>query len=489
MKTKITKIICILLCTVLISATALFSGCEKTAENTALPPVASSSDSSVSDSSVSEDIVSEDIVSDEFVSDSSAYICEHSFRFSDDDTKTCNNCDFSVSPIIEISESFITDDTTYINTGHVILVVEKGIFVPYNLIEKIENAFLAMESSAGITFKNNYLTVFVETNPINENDESEFSGGAYAYSDGSGIIYIASGDMPLGNSYTFLHEASHALLHSHTVKFSSQVTSEGFAQYNTYKCLKNLEADAPEIAYYYSTSTSASSDMSISDPSSVYTESIEYWMENGFPIEYSGNGSYSVGFRFMAYLDNVYGNFSSWIDLCNNAETGFDHLLTVEQEVEILKAAYGDDVFDNFYPWLKKNEHLFEYYITDSPDYDLTKADYVELYPFFMGFDCATTLVNGAYISYDNLTVNLLETRKYLSEYKNRDLSSLKLRFIWGDGEQTIELFDLKGNSMGTVTEESEIPLKDVGKIVFVGKGTVRNVEIVGYMDYNGNMK
>ena len=375
MKASFKKTMALILSVLMILGLFTVAGCEKSNEKI------SASDTVQSVISTSDDPVS------------SEEKCSHSFTFRSDGTKICTLCGYSEAPLSSVSESFITEDITYIDTGHVFIRVEKGIFVPCGLTEVMEKAYLALEESAGIKFKNGRIIVVVTTDPSSPDDESEMSGGTYAYSDGSGVLHIASGDLALGNSYAFLHEASHVLHHSYTSNSPSQICSEGFAQYNAYKCLKLLEEKDQKTAYFFGPSDFASSDMTIPDPSTVYAESIEYWMENGFPFEYSGNGSYSVGFRFMAYLDEVYGNFNAWIETSGMEKVTNGQDLTIEQEINALKKAYGDDVLDNFYPWLKKNEEHFPTSYVAFSEYDLTEADNLPLYPFFMGFDCATVLV------------------------------------------------------------------------------------------------
>jgi hypothetical protein len=70
----------------------------------------------------------------------------------------------------------------------------------------------------------------------------------------------------------------------------------------------------------------------------IYGKSIEYWIKNTtetYDISY--NGGYAVGFRFMAYLDSVYGNYKDWIFYYENKRPY--HALTqlTNQQIELFK--------------------------------------------------------------------------------------------------------------------------------------------------------
>lgn len=150
-----------------------------------------------------------------------------------------------------------------------------------------------------------------------------------------------------------------------------------------------------------------------------------YWFENDY--EYGGNANYPIGFRFMAYLHDVYGDYSSWVTEFGKTYPYSERSITgnvspTEQQLAVLKLVYGDNVFDNFYPWLKEHEADFD------PDYqqitDLSHIPVLKLYPLYTAVEENVKIER---FLYTNLTIDLAPTRKYLEEYKQVDASALIL--------------------------------------------------------------
>jgi|GEM_PF-2097753 len=388
----------------------------------------------------------------------------------------------------------ITETRTVLEAGDVLLTIDPNVYVPEYTEEYTKILIDALETASGLS----YSDAKYNSNPVNihvtkagtdagsgTRAECEVAS-AWASSGTSRTLDISSGDLFLGNSGALAHELSHTLSYSHSQKTFNTVATEGFAEYNAYKALTLLERNAPHVAYSLDMSCSCILDMDIPDPSTVYTNSIEYWMEKDFPFEYSGNGSYSLGFRFMAYLDDVYGNYSKWLTISDELEyNGID--TPMEIQLNSFRLAYGEDVFDGFYPWLKKNESRFivDYFTVEN--YDMRGVNFIEIYPFFMYHDCATMLVNHmpAHVKYDDLYIDLEEARKYLSEYKLREIDNLVLEIEWVEGDKAIELFDKSGKSLGVLTNETLIPLDNVSYVLLKGEGSVGNFSISGYKTYS----
>ncbi|MBE6765691.1 MAG: hypothetical protein E7546_07455 [Ruminococcaceae bacterium] len=395
------------------------------------------------------------------------------------------------APVSDYTGGYITDKRTEIETEHVILKVDSNVYVPVYVPEYIEEIYAAVEEASGLTFEGGKfgkkVTILVEKDTTHAT-ESEVST-AYAYTDGSCTICISSGDLLLGNSYAMVHELSHALNYAHTRRYSCDTLSEGFAEYVCFRAIELLEKESPEVAFSIDTSLSCILNMDISEPEAVYTQSMEYWLENNFPFEYAGNGHYTLGFRFMAYLDDVYGNCSAWIPLCNETADG-THLKT-DTVISILKEAYDDEVLDGFYPWLYKNESKFSptAVLFDTMT-DLSLVDEIAIYPFFMAHDCNTALSDhNIPVIYKDLCINVEETKQYLRDYKDRDISALSMHIDWYNGDKEVDLLDADKKVIKTVSGKEDIPLDGVSYVVIKGDGVIGSLRVVGYLDYEGNMK
>lgn len=296
---------------------------------------------------------------------------------------------------------------------------------------------------------------------------------------GGGIdgVGASPGDLLLGHSNALVHELSHALMYRQTGWFHSQLLNEGFAVYTAYLVQQKLETDAPEIAYYLGNSSSNLIDMDLSENAYVelYKQPIEYWFKNNF--EYDMNANYPIGFRFMAYLHDTYGDYSSWVTEFGKTYPYSERKITsnvspVEQQLAILKQVYGNDVFHNFYPWLK--EHKADFAVDYYKITDLSNVQNIKLYPLYNANKEVAIL---DYFKYNNLTIDLVPTRKYLEEYKQVDASAL----ILNTSEPISVLLYYADGNTASVTTEEPVSLKDVTSIQLTGEGTLNRVEITGF--------
>jgi len=58
------------------------------------------------------------------------------------------------------------------------------------------------------------------------------------------------------------------------------------------------------------------------------------------------------------------------------------------------------------------------------------------------------------------------------------------LTIEWLDGERSVELFDLCGSSLGTVTGSTVIDLDGVSFVQLKGEGILGRFEVVGFSSY-----
>lgn len=406
--------------------------------------------------------------------------------------RKCTLCSYEVMLPAEMWSGYITEEPTELEAGGMLFQLDEGIYVPGYLEERMDTLVSTLETVSGLSFTdalNNkkQVRVYVEKVEESENDgklsESEV-GGAWAASGEDRELMISAGDLFLGSSNALPHELSHILCFSQGPKYYCQLLQEGFAEYNCYKTLLYLEKNDPETAFALEHSYSNLFNMEISDPEHIFTQDPEYWFENDFPFEYALNGPYALGFRFMAYLDDVYSDYSGWMHTANRMESP-DNELPVDMQVDSLKQTYGEDVLDGFYPWLQANEQKYDIDYDSPDDYDLSEADVITLYPYFYFWSCDALLSDyNSRIIYDDLYIDLEECRHYLKEYKNRATDELVLNIEWLEGSESIELFDISGESLGVRTGETAIEIDDVSFILLRGAGVLGSFEVTGFRGY-----
>lgn len=401
-----------------------------------------------------------------------------------------NGKDNQEEPYAFPAGDFITTSDISIDAGTLMFDIGENVYVPGHLKAASETLTAAIEKVTGLDFdgagygRENYpdgkVHVYTSRRLLYAGEDwydgldSSELGSAWA--SGSGHAYVSPGDLYFGNTYAIAHEISHMLMFREEMWQNSQLLDEGFAEYTSYRALLELEKTDPETAYYHDRPELCIWNMHISDYEKLYEHPLEYWFENTF--EYSGNANYSIGFRFMWYLNEVYGDYGKWI---TEMEKQFPYSVyggnllksTVDMQLEVLKLAYGEDVLDNFYPWLKQNEALFDS-DWDTAYWDISGVDGINLYP---EFNSGESVVRLERIEYEDLYINIETTRKYLSEYKGIDASALT---IFNPDKLTINLYQADG-SYTTVTGEMKISLDGISYIKLVGKGKLNTLQIVGF--------
>lgn len=374
------------------------------------------------------------------------------------------------------SSGYITSSDTVIQTEHFTINLDKNVYVPGYLLEYIEIIYDAMETVSGMSFYNQYYNdskIVIEVSQNNNANESEFSP-AYAHSK-SPIAHISSGDLLLGNSYTLVHELSHVLQYANSLWSYNNIYTEGFAEYNSYKVVKYLEENNMQVAKSIESSVSQIANTQIEGD--LYSQTTEYWIQNpNKTYDISFNGVYSIGMRFMHYLDYEFDNYTDWI-LYYEQKHPF-HLdpfanqeVSIEEQLNAMKQKYGIDVFDDFYDWVRVNEGwLYENPFGEkTPTYDLQDIDYTYIYPYFNDKGNKTVLTRFYKFSYDNLYVVIDEARSYLSEYKNKNVDNLKLKL---SDEVRVKLYD-SNNRLIKDKKGKEFSLEGVSYFKLSGKGTL----------------
>ncbi len=394
-------------------------------------------------------------------------------------------------PIVYPAEDYITTEDIVLDLEKAVYHIGKNVYVPGNVADITNATMNVIEQIAGLSFEENpefieFFSDFTDGKThifINRElfysgqewytglDSSEF-GEAYAV---GGMVWAAPGNLLLGNNGTIIHELCHALMCRQSPWYHGVTLNEGFAEYTTYLVLLEMEEKYPELVIYFNESTSNINNMYM-EYEELYKQPMEYWLDNSY--EYAGNGSYAVGFRFMAYLNAVYGDYNSWI-LKYEEEYPFmdkdqiDDKSPVEQRIAILKQTYGEDVLDNFYPWLMAHESDFAE--QEGKFIDISNLHELNVYPEYNAIYSKLILDS---IKYKDLYINLEYARKYIEEYKGGDASKLVL--LTSDVME-VALYHADGSYTQVTTGREPISLEGIIGIKLVGEGTVNRLEISGF--------
>lgn len=385
------------------------------------------------------------------------------------------------------SGDYVTTSNTSVDTGIFVFDIGKGVYVPESTVSLGKTIAQTVEKVSGLDFNGNgYGRAIYKDGKIHVNvtrdslyvDMDWYQGlstneGGSAFADAINHVVLSPLDLMPYNIQVIIHESSHVLAFKQSEWSYSGVLNEGFAEYTSYLTLKELSKDHSESTYNYSCPEYVIFNVTVHDYKELYKQPIEYWFENEF--EYALNGNYAVGFRFMRYLDEVYGDYSKWITefektYCFRELAPTSDQASAEQQIKVLKAVYGDDVLDNFYPWLKQNEDLFT--IGSNVYIDLTDAEGINLYPRFDAVGINTKI---EFFEYEDLYLNVETVREYL-DYKDIDSSGLRLVL---SNNATVRLYSSDG-SYETKTGVT-FPLDGVSYIKLVSKGKLSRLRIDGY--------
>ena len=409
----------------------------------------------------------------------------------------------------------ITTEAVSVDTGTLVFDIGENVYIPGDLAQLGEVIVAAMETVSGLDFDGAGYgremfrdgKVHVKASRDNLYTEQDWYQGlktsetGNAYASAWGHAELSPGDLCITETYALIHELGHVLMFRQSEWSHCQTLNEGFAEYTAYLAVQELAHTNPEAAFRTMTPNEFLGNVDIYDYEKLFEQPIEYWFENTF--EYSGNSNYAVGFRLMAYLQAVYGDYSKWITEfenthCFKTSSNGSDLSQVQQQIEVLKATYGEDVLDNFYPWLKENLDKF---VPKADWRDLT--DQQELaFNWYPELNAIESVARIEKLEYNDLYLNIESVRKYLGEYKQQDVSDLMLvtsepvqiELYRADGtyttvmsnsqkaQQPIEImkWNEEQQAYGYAFAEGMLPLENVSYIKLVGEGKIELIEIVG---------
>ncbi len=374
-----------------------------------------------------------------------------------------------VAPVkMDFPGGSITKAPTTIRTKHLQIEIPAGVYVPDELVEHMDIITPIIEEVSGLKFAGNphyaegLLRVTVDDNQ-------------HAHASASSGAVVNTHD--LLDYYAIIHESTHVLQFRQSNWGYCIWAMEGITTYTKYKLRERIQQEYPELTEYVAPTNQSMLDHTITDYGKLYEHTMEYWMDN--PFEYAYNDNYSIGFRFMRYLDVTYGNYTKWILLAEemhpfHLSDTHSAMLTTEQQVTIFKTAYGETVFEDFYKWLKKNESYFTY----NKVIDLRRVEFYNLHPILVESDSAlimTRCSDFGDILYKDLYLNLASGMKYLTEACGKTVESATLN-LYADGP--VRLFDSEGRLLRTEPAYQTIDLAGVSFLQLVGEGSLSRVEI-----------
>lgn len=385
-------------------------------------------------------------------------------------------------------DDFITTEIISLDMGTLVYDIYPDIWVPSHIYETSEAAASAVERITGLRFEGNYPharsfadgKVHVTTNRdsmyVDENNYQGLASNEFgvAYAGDYHHVVLSPGDL-LGHGSSLAHELGHILSYRQTTWTFPRVLSEGFAEYTSYLVAAEVSAADPRLGYYLGNPQEIINNNFIHNYQELYRQPMEYWFENEF--QYAGNGNYTVGFRFMAYLQDVYGDYSRWIHAFETAhpflgQTAPSNGADPQLAIAVLKDTYSEDVLDNFYPWLRAHERDFE--VNYNFYRDLSGAEEITLYPAFYAKTSSTILER---FQYQDLTIHLDQARIYLSRYKGVDISNARIQ---ASAPVSAEITDDQGSTT-SVTLTDPVALEGVRSIRLTGSGMLEYLKIIGY--------
>lgn len=357
----------------------------------------------------------------------------------------------------------------------------RPVYIVDGYVEKIQALYDAVETVTGLAFQKRVSRVNKEEQLVWVALKNMFMEGGHEDSDmGSDgafpqdrNVIISQASALLGKTDDLIAGLATVLQADHAYHRFNDIYSGGFSTYTAYKVQKYLEEHDPELAMASRDSTEILMNYNIHGGLDALCQNpMDHWIQNPNSLweVIIGNGSSSVGFFFMMYLDKVYGDYCGWIPAyAQNYRCYYGNTtVNIDDQIQVMLDVYGEGVFEGFYPWLKEK-------LRSSGSYGLDyswRKQYV-YYPFFTNAGYESMLFDG---KYDDMCVSLAEYRNYMTEFKGYSLDTLTLV---NDRGVLVTLYDQNGHFImatrgdRTAQDEYRIYLENVYYIQFVGKGSV----------------
>ncbi len=234
---------------------------------------------------------------------------------------------------------YVAKEQLCLEGEYVRYIVDEGLFIRFDEVELTDAISEVIENVTGLKYKNK-INIFVKANTPNV---TYLNGDIYL----SGIDLVGIDPMA-GDMMTTVHELAHALyLQNGGNTDINELFVEGFATYTEVKAMDFVVENNIEQLKWLTDYFGYYLNMVITDANILTSEQLTYWMNNRYPA--CMNGNYGLGAAYMAYLDNVYGDYSSWIDKMGN---GF---LTSDEQISLVNSVYPQNTESMFYTWISEN--------------------------------------------------------------------------------------------------------------------------------------
>lgn len=261
-----------------------------------------------------------------------------------------------------------------IETEYAILDPEDGVVLTQEDIEQVDFVCKIMEEVTGLSFLDaKYYKDIKVTFHIYD---SVPSGSA----DNIGkAIDIDKSCLQGDGLLLMVHELVHILQFTNVYTGSFPFYAEGHADYWTFKIaeyiMDNDIEGLVELVNVEQEYTKWEDIYGSVDITGIYEKDIYEWMDKGCYFAFEDSWpAYIYGRFFFVYLEDAYGDANAFLPIYARipyASTGLDwdagiagrKYMNMEPLIKMMMVTYGDDVFENFYPWMKEHEELFEPYI------------------------------------------------------------------------------------------------------------------------------
>lgn len=325
-------------------------------------------------------------------------------------------------------------------SDRITFICERGTYLVDGYMEKTEKLLQAMETATGLPFADAKIMLFLE-DAGNRHSDFDYVGGVDAP---NRMVQIGQGEGFMGNSWELIAYIAQVLQMDNAPQTFTEALTSGFAVYTAYDVLSWLEENNPDLYAAFSGKHQVYDNYYIHDPDTLYSASLEDWLESEYPYGQS-NGSPALGFWLMKYLDEAYGDYTKWI----TAYDASNGTLDLNGQLQLLKDAYGEAVLDGFYPWLQET-------LGKVPVGEIV-SDYTQLreficYPYLTEYDFPKELLRGECA---DLCISFAQYRYYLTQVKEFTIDTLTL-IKYTDTE--VALYDAEGKFLhatkGTQTPE-----------------------------------
>lgn len=261
-----------------------------------------------------------------------------------------------------------------IETEYAILDPADGVVLTQEEIELVDFVCKTMEEATGLSFLDAkyYKDIKVAVHIY----ESVSAGSADNFGK---AIDIDKSCLQGDGLLLMVHELVHILQFTNVYTGSFPFYAEGHADYWTFKIAEYIQdndikglVELLDVEREYSKWEEVYGDVDITQ---IYEKNIYEWMDQSCYFSFAESWpAYIYGRFFFIYLEDVYGDANAFLPIYARipyASTRLDwdagiagrKYMNMEPLIKMMMVTYGADVFENFYPWMKEHEELFEPYI------------------------------------------------------------------------------------------------------------------------------